>query len=1059
MVYWMSSDPTKQLSKGLPQSPLATNLPWQIAGVNTSAIGSQFWWLQQKTPTIQPKISTPVAQSTVATQTQGLQSKPQQPQAKTSSFVGWWWATKWSWGWDWTNTTTKTVPQNITVEQWPPKLSVDDFANKIKEKYPMYSHIDNTELAQKIVEKHPEYKDKVEVIQPKWFLSRLGEWIKGMAQQISKAWEGWVDLLDKLLWTEDLNNAIQYSYDKYGMSPKDLMEKKPTEYKQYKQEIAAGWADQYKTTVSEDVLNVAQWTLAAAQTAAAPWLMAWFTVAWATNPWWAVLEKVSQVFGWAGNLINNMIPWLSDFKESLPEDKRAEFDMFVGNVAWSLLLGTRGKANIIKNPRQFVIDNIGSQQIIDNFKQNVIGITEPIKKWATIATKAVKEKLTPWINLDEASIKKAQENPYVAEHLNKIHADTDGNMSEVPKTYKDMAVKEVWDTYIKPELDAKIETYKEWGSLYQNIRATKQNIDVNGLDVEAKAIANKVAKSELTPTDQRNIANALAKVDDIIADSKEGKFDTNVGLNTRQSFDNMIEWAWASSIGNNVVKDIRRALDDRLKTQVAWLKETDALASKKIQELEEFKKQLINKEWNINYANLKNVNSIAKTDLANRLDEFVPWATDRIEAINQAVEIAKKTKWFTWTGKLGAKGTATALWAMFGWPLWAVLWLLLEPLVEGTINKKLSYMNQRKVIKMFEDMTPEAKLRLQDIWNKIKNNTELSSADKVIIEQARKKFTEWGIIREQQQATAKFKWEQEALTKPALPWGRATVVPEWWLPQTTAIWPLPLKKWWLLELPNKNGTTTSNSATAPISKGWEASKGKPEVKPTGKGLQEKITKPTTMVKPTAKNSDVMAKKWLTMNERIPELKATVKAPEGITITNKEPISVYRGEGKWIGNTTYVKWQYFADSKKFAETFGNVTEWKIPANSKIFNFDAIKSNPNQKIIPKDILIDPDATTQYLIDKWYTATKNTNTRWAEYVLLPVRESKAINFAKKFKTYDEFKSEVYKDKEISPIMSEVSMRINKGRPYWSPAYKDPRLEIWEQAQANSKWLKPKK
>lgn len=118
---------------------------------------------------------------------------------------------------------------------------------------------------------------------------------------------------------------------------------------------------------------------------------------------------------------------------------------------------------------------------------------------------------------------------------------------------------------------------------------------------------------------------------------------------------------------------------------------------------------------------------------------------------------------------------------------------------------------------------------------------------------------------------------------------------------------------------------------------------------------------------------------------------------------------------------------------------------IPANSKIFDFDAIKNDPNQKIIPKNILIDPDATTEYLIDKWYTASKNTNTRGIEYVLLPVNESKAINFARKFKDYNDFKSKVYENKEISPIVGEISNRINKWIPTTAPAYQDPRLRIW--------------
>jgi hypothetical protein len=42
------------------------------------------------------------------------------------------------------------------------KLSYKDFAGRIKQKYPQYANIDDMELTQKIIAKHPEYKESVE---------------------------------------------------------------------------------------------------------------------------------------------------------------------------------------------------------------------------------------------------------------------------------------------------------------------------------------------------------------------------------------------------------------------------------------------------------------------------------------------------------------------------------------------------------------------------------------------------------------------------------------------------------------------------------------------------------------------------------------------------------------------------------------------------------------------------------------------------------------------------------------------------------------------------------
>jgi hypothetical protein len=173
-----------------------------------------------------------------------------------------------------------------------------------------------------------------------------------------------------------------------------------------------------------------------------------------------------------------------------------------------------------------------------------------------------------------------------------------------------------------------------------------------------------------------------------------------------------------------------------------------------------------------------------------------------------------------------------------------------------------------------------------------------------------------------------------------------------------------------------------------------------------------------------------------------------------TITNDKPITVYRWEWKWIGNTTFVKWKYFADSKDFASTFGNVTEHTIPKWQKIFDFDTIKNNLDQKIIPQSMLVDPDRLTKYLIDEWYTYTKNTNTRWVEYVELikpkndvfaPQRQwyiDSSIEKLKKTTSYNKFNDSL-------SFMERESIFMK-----WYDSIKSFRED-----NKKSKWLKPKK
>ncbi len=138
-------------------------------------------------------------------------------------------------------------------------------------------------------------------------------------------------------------------------------------------------------------------------------------------------------------------------------------------------------------------------------------------------------------------------------------------------------------------------------------------------------------------------------------------------------------------------------------------------------------------------------------------------------------------------------------------------------------------------------------------------------------------------------------------------------------------------------------------------------------------------------------------------------KSEVKYSEAIPeeIINKKPIKVYRWTGKWIGNSTLVKWQYFADSKKFASTFWDVTEFEIPKGSKIFDLDSVKYGDGS--IPKELLVDQDKLTDYIINKWYDYTKNTNSRGVEYVKLNKAKSSMENLARNSKTLSEFKEKV--------------------------------------------------
>lgn len=157
------------------------------------------------------------------------------------------------------------------------------------------------------------------------------------------------------------------------------------------------------------------------------------------------------------------------------------------------------------------------------------------------------------------------------------------------------------------------------------------------------------------------------------------------------------------------------------------------------------------------------------------------------------------------------------------------------------------------------------------------------------------------------------------------------------------------------------------------------------------------------------------------------------------------IKVYRGEGKGIGNSTYVKGEYFADSEEFAKQFGDVTEYTIPSDAKIFNLDDIK-NGNVKI-PENILVDQDALTKYIIDKGFEYTKNTNTRGIEYVKLNKTANDLQNLANTSNSLSDFKKRVmdnydqYREELARLSKNYTNADISRLR--------DPMEDIWNKTQ----------
>ncbi len=205
---------------------------------------------------------------------------------------------------------------------------------------------------------------------------------------ISKFWEGVEWLLNKFGDStipssgKGLNDFAwfeKYMNEKYGTTraiSSDLYKKEKENWGNNE------WLQStYTTNLSQDLLNIGEWALDSAFTAIVPWVKAGMSAVWSTKPgeviFWGLGQAISR--GWG--MINH-IPWLKDFKASLPEQDQERFDAFIGNTIGMMLLWTKGKSRLLKptpsNLKSFFVENMNPEALVQNFQENVLALP---KKW------------------------------------------------------------------------------------------------------------------------------------------------------------------------------------------------------------------------------------------------------------------------------------------------------------------------------------------------------------------------------------------------------------------------------------------------------------------------------------------------------------------------------------------------------------------------------------------------------------------------------------------------------------------------------------------------------
>lgn len=165
---------------------------------------------------------------------------------------------------------------------------------------------------------------------PKWAV----ETWKGI---VEAAWQTFTWLAN--IWQKKVLDVANLIREKIGKEPLTI------------EEATQAWLDPtwwLQTTLSQDLLDIWQWSLSLWLTSYFPWTTLVLNSAAQTEGWEALLLPLTEAItkGWE---IINEVPWLKQFRESLPEEERVDFDAFTWQIAllwiWKSLKEIKAKYN------------------------------------------------------------------------------------------------------------------------------------------------------------------------------------------------------------------------------------------------------------------------------------------------------------------------------------------------------------------------------------------------------------------------------------------------------------------------------------------------------------------------------------------------------------------------------------------------------------------------------------------------------------------------------------------------------------------------------------------
>ena len=352
------------------------------------------------------------------------------------------------------------------------------------------------------------------------------------------------------------------------------------------------------TTTSEDVLNFAEWYTDALFTATNPYMALGMKTIWAAEQemWGGVLTWLAEKMGWVGELINE-IPWLSNYRDTLSPEDQQRFDAFVGNVAVWLILWTKNKKNIVKDPKTFLMENLQPNQITKNFVQSMTWMPDKFFWWADSLAGGAKwlmSKAAKWVDnagniLDRWAERWAKKITWTTSAQDKLYKAQEPRMNvlsekknlEKRRANSDRANELILENGYKPtntseRLDAHQKTLnKLWGEVMDKVNKKEWVVVDQTPMIEALSNYIKEKKKLGVAGIESDIKALEAELKALKKMQAEWNTDVPILENKKQIYNDLIDRKWqeASEVYKGWIKLLTNEIwkiEDAIISEIPW---------------------------------------------------------------------------------------------------------------------------------------------------------------------------------------------------------------------------------------------------------------------------------------------------------------------------------------------------------------------------------------------------------------------------------------------------------------------------------------------------------